>query len=113
MQLLFIILKKTEMVDILMRELANAGVHGGTVLESTGMVKSLSTGPEGIPIINAISAMLNGTTPTANSTTILLALPEERLEIAKEVVHKTIGDLSKPNAGVMFALPITFSEGIN
>ena len=111
MQLLVIILKKSEVVDTLMRELARAGVHGGTVLESAGMAKSLS-GARDMPIMLAIGEILEGK-PIKNSKTIMIALPDERLEIAKNVVHEVCGDLSKPNAGVMFALPISFSEGIS
>lgn len=109
-QLLIIILKKSEVVDTLMQALAEKGIKGGTVIETTGMAKSL-TSSTNLQIIGAISSLL-GNIPPANSKMIMLALPEDKLEDAKDVVHAVCGDLSKPNAGVMFAIPISFSEGI-
>lgn len=110
-ELLVIILKKSEIVDELMQELADSGIKGGSVVETTGMAKSLKS-TSNLDILNALSDIL-GSSPSANSNMILIALPDNKLEKAKEVVHRVCGDLSKPNAGVMFALPITYSEGIN
>ncbi len=109
-QLLVIILKKSDIIDTLMQELAEAGIKGGSVIETTGMAKSLKNGTN-LDILTALGSIL-GNIPEANSKMIMIALSEDRLEAAKEVVHSVCGDLSKPNAGVMFALPITFSEGI-
>ena len=41
MQLLVLILKDTQCIDTLIRELAEEGVKGGTVLEGTGMANVL------------------------------------------------------------------------
>lgn len=110
-QLLVVILKKSDIVDILMQRLAEEGVKGGSVIETTGMAKSLKNASD-LNIIDAISELF-GSEPVANSKMIMIALPEEKLQTAKDVVHEVCGDLTKPNAGVMFALPISFSEGIN
>lgn len=109
-QLLIIILKKSEVVDTLMQGLAEKGIKGGTVIETTGMAKSLKSSAN-LQIIGAISSIL-GNVPATNSDMIMIALPDDKLEDAKSVVHEVCGDLSLPNAGVMFAVPISFSEGI-
>ncbi len=110
-QLLVVILKKSDVVDTLMQRLAEEGVKGGSVVETAGMAKSLKNSSD-IHIIDAISELL-GSAPVANSKMLMIALPDDKLEVAKDVVHEVCGDLTKPNAGVMFALPISFSEGIN
>ncbi len=110
-QLLVVILKKSEIVDTLMQRLAEEGVKGGSVVETTGMAKSLKKSTD-LGIIDAISELF-GSEPVANSEMIMIALPEEKISVAKDIVHEVCGDLTKPNAGVMFALPISFSEGIN
>ena len=43
MQLLFLVIKRIELVDEIMRSLAQAGIRGGTVIDSVGMAKSIST----------------------------------------------------------------------
>lgn len=109
-QLLVVILKKSDVVDTLMQRLAEEGIKGGSVIETSGMAKSLKNSD--LHILDTISEIL-GAAPVANSKMIMIALPEEKLETAKDVVHEVCGDLTKPNAGVMFALPISYSEGIN
>ena len=37
---------------------------------------------------------------------------DDQLDAAVEAIKKVTGDLSKPNAGVLFAVPITYAEGI-
>ena len=93
-----------------MQSFAENGIKGGTVIETTGMARSLAKS-QNLQMLAAIGTIL-GNIPPTNGNMILLALPEDKLEAAKNVVHEVCGDLSKPNAGVMFALPITFSEGI-
>ncbi len=109
-QLLVIILKRSEIVDTLMQSFAEKGIKGGTVVETTGMARFLSNS-QNVQMLAAIGTIL-GNIPPTNGNMIMLALPEEQVETAKDVVHEVCGDLSKPNAGVMFALPISFSEGI-
>ena len=41
MQLIYVIMKQTNLTDELMVELANAGVKGATILDSEGMAKYL------------------------------------------------------------------------
>ena len=42
MQLLVLILKHVELVNELVKELAEAGVHGGTSIDGTGMASTLA-----------------------------------------------------------------------
>ena len=57
--------------------------------------------------------MLKGEDPSKKGKTILVAVPDEQVEAAKETILKITGDLSLPNAGVLFGVPITFALGIN
>jgi hypothetical protein len=41
-----------------------------------------------------------------------MALKDEQVESAKEIVRGIIGDLSKPDTAVLFTLPILTAEGI-
>lgn len=111
MQLLFLIIKRTELVDDIMKALAGAGIHGGTVIDSIGMAKSISS-MDNLPTIGLLREMLKGEDPMKKGKTIFVAVEDELVETAKSVILNITGDLTKPNAGVLFGVPITFALGI-
>lgn len=112
MQLLFLVIKRVELVDDIMCSLANAGIKGGTVIDSMGMAKSISES-NSMPLIGVLRSILSGEDPAQKGKTIFVAVKDDKIEDAKKAITDITGDLSKPNAGVMFAVPITFAEGIN
>lgn len=111
LQLLFLIIKRTELVDDIMKALASAGVHGGTAIDSVGMAKSIST-MDNLPTIGFLREMLKGSDPALKGKMILVAVEDSQVEIAKEAILSITGDLDIPNAGVLFGVPITFALGI-
>lgn len=112
MQLLFLVIKRTELVDEIMKELAKAGIRGGTAIDSVGMAKSISD-MDNLPMIGVLRQLLNGEDTTQKGKTIFVAVRDDQVEAAKKAIISVTGDLSKPNAGVLFGVPITFAEGIN
>ena len=85
MRLLVFVLNRVECLDELLAELAESGIQGGTILNSTGMA----------------------------NRTILIVLKEEQVEGAMRIIRRVVGDLSQPDTGVAFTLPIDFTEGIS
>ena len=57
--------------------------------------------------------MLKGEDPAMKGKTIFVAVAEEQVEAAKDAILSVTGDLSLPNAGVLFGVPVTFALGIN
>lgn len=112
MQLLFIIIKRTELLDDIMKSLAASGIHGGTALDSTGMAKSIS-GMDNLPAISVLREILKGSDEAQKGKTIFVAVHDDQLDTAIKAVKSVTGEFDKPNAGVLFALPITYSEGLN
>ncbi len=112
MQLLFLVIKRVELVDEIMRSLAQAGIRGGTCIDSVGMAKSIS-GMDNLPMIGVLRSILSGEDAAQKGKTIFVAVQDEQVEIAKRAITGITGDLSEPNAGVLFGVPITFAEGIN
>ncbi len=112
MQLLFLVIKRIELVDEIMKSLANAGIRGGTAIDSVGMAKSISN-MDNLPMINVLREILNGEDTSQKGKTIFVAVKDEQVEDAKNAIKSVTGDLSQPNAGVLFGVPITFAEGIN
>lgn len=112
MQLLFLVIKRVELVDEIMKSLAKAGVRGGTAIDSVGMAKSISN-MDNLPMINVLREILHGEDTSQKGKTIFVAVKDEQVEDAKNAIISVTGDLSQPNAGVLFGVPITFAEGIN
>lgn len=112
MQLLFLVIKRVELVDEIMISLAQAGVRGGTSIDSVGMAKSISSAGN-LATLGLLSSILKGTDPSQKGKTVFVAVDDEQVEAAIEAIKKVTGDLSEPNAGVLFTVPILHAEGIN
>ncbi|SFD19337.1 hypothetical protein [Ruminococcus albus] len=112
MQLIFVVIKRVELVDEIMHALAAAGIKGGTCIDSVGMAKSISD-MDNLPMIGVLRAMLKGEDPEQKGKTIFVAVHDDQIDAARDAIHSVTGDLTKPNAGVLFAVPVTFAEGIN
>ncbi len=110
MQLMILILKKIELMEPLLKKLAESGVKGGTILEGTGMAKEL-VNMEDLPIFGMLR-MLLAEDSKANSKVMMFVLNEEGALAARKAVKKVIGDLNVPNTGIMFSVPITYVEGL-
>lgn len=111
MQMLTFVLNKVDLLEDVLSELNNAGIKGATVIDSTGMAKMLSESDHGdIPIFGSLKMILNENRPF--NKTIFTVLKDENLPVAVDAIKKVVGDLSKPNIGVIFAVPVSFTEGI-
>lgn len=112
MQLLFLIIKRTELVDDIMQSLAAAGIRGGTCVDTVGMAKSISS-MDNLPTINVLRAILSGGEDLAQKgKMIMVAISDDQVKTAQKAITDITGDLEEPNAGVLFGVPITFAQGI-
>lgn len=112
MQLLFLVIKRIELVDEIMLSLAQAGIRGGTVIDSVGMAKSIST-MDNLPMIGVLRSILSGEDAAQKGKTIFVAVADDQVDVARKAITDVTGDLSQPNAGVLFGVPISFAEGVN
>jgi putative N-acetylmannosamine-6-phosphate epimerase len=110
MQLLVLILKKIEFQAEIMKELAEAGVKGGTVLEGTGMAKTLAN-LEDIPIVGMLRRVLSDE-ENEICKVMLFVLKDEQAITTRTTIKRIIGDFNAPNTGIMFSIPITYVEGL-
>lgn len=107
--MLVLILEKIQYLDKLLLELSDEGINSATVLNSTGMMQQLSQMEEE-KIISTLRPLF--TPAHSENKTIFMILTEEEVKIAREVIKKVIGDLNQPETGILFALPILFTDGI-
>lgn len=110
MKLMVLILNKIEALECLLEGLSSAGISGATIIDSAGLVMTLSK-MESSFISSSIRALFTGDGADTDNKTIISVIKDDQLDIARRVVYSTIGDLSKPNTGILFTLPIDFAEG--
>ncbi len=110
MQLLVLILKRADVFDELMKRLANGGIKGATILDGTGMAEAL-VNMEDFPMFGALRNLLAGE-ERETSKVIMFVETDEQIITTRAIIKEVIGDIAAPNTGIMFAVPITYVEGL-
>lgn len=111
MQLLVIILNKTEYLGRLLSQMLENNICGATVLDSTGMLKVISEDKMEPPsIFGSLRGFVNPS--RESSKTVFMVLPDEQIKAAKRIVKEVTGGFDKPNTGIMFTIPVSNAEGI-
>lgn len=107
MQLAVFVLSKTELLDDFLIALAEHGIRGATVLDSKGMAHAL---PKGNSFAASLRLIL--TPGHEEGKTVFAVVPDEKVSVVSQVANHVCGDLSGPESGILFAIPITYTEGI-
>ena len=108
MKLLVFILNKTQMLETILEKLELGGITGATILQSKGMAMALEN-YMGASFLGSLRAVMEP--DREENRTILMALSEENVEKAVEIIDGVI-DLQEPNTGVLFTVPIDMIKGI-
>lgn len=110
MQLLVLILNKLDCLDGILKEFVEAGIGGATILDSMGMARALTQGDnDDIPLFGFLKTVLHENRPF--NKTVLVVVKDEQVSAAVKIVKKSL-DLSKPDTGIVFTVPIGYVEGI-
>lgn len=110
MQLLVLILKKVELVDELIKKLAESGIPGGTILDGSGMANAL-VNMEDLPMFGMLRQLLKDEEKEICKV-MMFVLKDEQVMETRRVIKNVIGNMKEPNTGIMFAIPITYVEGL-
>ena len=108
MQLLILILKDIDKVEELLKQLAEQGIKGATTLDGHGMGEALAD-MDDMPMFGALRTLMANKQP---SKVLLMVVKEEQLALISKIIKQVIGDLSKPNTGIMLSLPVQHCEGL-
>lgn len=109
MQVIFVVLNKIECLEDLLARLKKAGVNGGTIIESTGMVKSLDDSDESY-LLGSLRLFLDN--PRPDSKTIFFIVNDDQVELVRKTVDDVLEGINNPNTGIMFGIPISFADGL-
>lgn len=108
MNLLVVILKKADIVNEICKELAEEGVHGGTILDGVGMASVIEK-MDDLPIFSMLKTLLADEDDGVK--VLLFVMNDKELSQARKTINEVVG-LDEPNTGIMFALPVSFVEGL-
>lgn len=110
MKCLIFILNNLEKLNDLLQQLQKNGIRGATIINSTGMAKTLySNGDEAI--LGSLRQLLNKNREENN--TLFFVLSKDKVSKAIEVIESVVGDLSEPNTGVVFTIDVDNFKGTN
>ncbi len=106
MELLIYVMNKVELLDQLLEDFSKESEFRATIIDSMGMAHMLKdTG-----YFFSLRDLLNQS--QENSKTILMVVKKESVEKAVRIIENNVGDLTEPDTGVVFTLPISYSKGI-
>jgi len=110
-QIVFVLDSPALLTDIL-QAWTGAGVKGITITESTGVHRVRSRAcPQDAPLMLGLSRLLR-TDQVGHSTLFAVVEDMDTVERVKDATEKVVGDLSGPNTGILFALPVAAVWGI-
>lgn len=106
---LVLVLTNTAMQDKLLLSLKNAGINGATVIHSTGMAHALNS-PEDDHVVISLRSFFSSS--HVENKTIFMVLRDEKISDARAVITSVLGDLNRPDTGILFAFPLSMVEGL-
>jgi hypothetical protein len=109
---LWLVLDNPALLNDVLEAWTDVGVRGTTILESTGVhrVRSRSSRQDA-PFMLGFSRLLR--TDQVGHYTLFAVVPN--MEIVERLVEATegiVGDLTQPNTGVLFAIPLAAAWGL-
>ena len=106
MELLFYVMNKVDLLDDLLEDFSHEPEFRATIIDSMGMAHMLKDSG----YFFSLRDLLNQS--QVNSKTIMMALEKESIEKAVSIIEKNVGDLTEPDTGVVFCVPISYAKGL-
>ncbi len=109
MKLMIFVLNNVDLLHYLLEDLSEAGIKGATIINSSGMGLTLSK-LENSFLGSSLKALFDNDRET--NRMILCVIKDEQVAIVKDVIKNVVGDLSLPNTGIFFTVPIDDLDGL-
>ena len=109
MELAVIILNKTECLEDLLLRFRDEKIQGATIVDSKGMAHSLCDEYNELRLFASLRMLLDP--EHKESKTIFTVIREEQRADISRIVNEVTGGLNKPDTGVLFTVPVGYTEG--
>jgi nitrogen regulatory protein PII len=108
MKLLIYVLIKIDLLQTLLTTLANEGVTGATIIDSTGMGRELAEHDE-FSLFGSLKALMSNHNHLTK--TMLFVTEDDKVTLITDTIERVVGQLDKPDSGILFTLPIDAVKG--
>lgn len=109
MELVVIVLNKTDLLNELLSEFMENDLSGATVLDSSGMGHLISNQ---FPMFSMFAELEEER--ESNSKTIFKVVEShEERDKTVAIIEKICGNLADPDTAIIFTVPVSFQKGIN
>lgn len=110
MYVLFIVLNERDYLSEVLYKLKQLGIRGATVIDSMG-ARATNNKVYNLPLLGSMIKSLDGDVQF-NNTIFSVIEREEQVEKAMEHIEVILGgNMTQPNKGIMFVLPVTHMRG--
>ncbi len=109
MKLLILVLEKFEKMEEVLVQLKEAGITGATILNSTGMAKTLAASGEEY-LFGSLRRFLD--LDRKENRTMFVLLKAEQVEKAIAAIEDVVGDLNQPDTGIVMTVPVDGFKGV-
>lgn len=109
MKLVVYVMNNTSRLDDFVHLLKEKNIKGATILHGTGMARKLIENDD-MEFIGSLKKLFDN--PRVESNVILMALDDSQVQTALDIIHTVAGDLTLPNSGIVFTVPIDYIEGL-
>ncbi len=111
MQLLVLILTKTECMPRIVSAMIASGLGDPTVIDCEGALNVIdSSNVEPPPIFGSLRYILGQS--KRESKMMFAVLTDDHIATAKKLIDKEVGGIKNPNTGIIFTVPVSSVEGI-
>ncbi|MCK9222381.1 MAG: hypothetical protein PHV61_09675 [Limnochordia bacterium] len=108
MQVLVVMLSRTDVLHEILGDFVESGIKGATVFHTYGLSELV---PESLPFFGRVSYLTSG--KHQDHRTIMTVLEDDQVETAVQVVEKHVGDLEQPDTAFAFTMPVLFVKGLS
>lgn len=109
MQLVVIVLNKTEVLERLLEQFGQHHIYGATILDSKGMAHALDENSD-LSFMVSLRMLLDP--GHKESKTIFMVVEEDKVSTVSSIVNEVTGGLENPDTGIIFTIPVSYTEGI-
>ncbi|MCD7775012.1 MAG: hypothetical protein LUG85_04575 [Clostridiales bacterium] len=111
MQLLVLILTKTECMPLIVSGLVGAGLGDPTVINCEGALNVIDkSNVEPPPIFGGLRYMIHQ--GKKESKMMMVVLKDDQVAKAKKLIDETVGGIKNPNTGIIFTVPVSDVDGL-
>ncbi|MBN1135750.1 MAG: hypothetical protein JXM73_04150 [Anaerolineae bacterium] len=111
MHLVVFVIDCVEQCSDLLSAWEQAGAVGITILDSTGLRRLRAAMRDDLPLIPSMRDLLAG--QEAHHRTLFTVVPDEAtVDRIAAATQQVVGDLSQPNSGFLFVVPVSRALGL-